>query len=152
LIYQIENVFSRIENYNCFACGPDHPFGLKLQFFYDDLKNEVFTRLTADTLLAGFPGILHGGLQATILDEVAFWGAWARYHRSGFTYDLKVRYRRKCPTQSTLEARGVVGELNRRFVPTVVVLKNELTGEVYTEGEVRYFLPDEEPREAKNSS
>lgn len=143
---KLENDFSTIENYNCFACGPNHPFGLHLEFYYDDQRNEVTCPLIPETLFAGFPGILHGGIQATILDEVGFWGSWARHGRTGFTYDLSIKYKRKCPVEESIEAVGIVGDLEKRLVPITVFLRHPDSGEVYTEGEVRYYIPREDPR------
>ncbi|HPQ38889.1 MAG TPA: PaaI family thioesterase [bacterium] len=144
---KLENIFSDVENYNCFACGPAHPFGLHLEFYYDDETREVTCGITADTLFAGFPGILHGGIQATILDEVAFWGSWARHRRTGFTYDLSVRYKRKCPVNEPVEAFGIVGDIQNRLVPVDVTLRHPETLTVYTEGCVRYYFPRQDPRQ-----
>jgi acyl-coenzyme A thioesterase PaaI-like protein len=127
---------------NCFACGPEHPFGLRLEFFYNKDTLEVSSQLHPDELFAGFPGILHGGIQTTILDEVAFWGVWARHKKSGFTYGLDVRFRRKCPTQKRLEAIGLVGDLKRKIVPVDVRLRCPLTQDVFTQGVIRYYIPD----------
>lgn len=143
---KLENIFSDVDGYNCFACGPDHPFGLHLEFYYDDATHEVSSVLSPDTLFAGFPGILHGGIQATILDEVAFWGSWARYQRSGFTYDLDIRYKRKCPVNEPIKAVGIVRDKDRRLVPVDVVLCHPENSEVYTEGHVRYYIPRNDPR------
>ena len=144
MIIELENTFARLEGYNCFACGPDHPFGLKLKFFYDDHRHEVFTHFHSNTLFAGFPGILHGGIQATILDEIAFWGAWARHGKPGFTFDMKTRYRKKCPVDCILEARGEIGEIRRRLVTSEVRLQDPESGQLFTQGTVRYFLPDDD--------
>ncbi|MBN1296861.1 PaaI family thioesterase [bacterium] len=143
---RLENIFDSVENYNCFACGPNHPFGLHLTFEYDDAVDEVSCLIRPDMLFAGFPGILHGGIQATILDEVAFWGTWGKHGRSGFTYDLTIRYRQKCPVETTIEAIGIVHDEEKRLVPVDVVLRNPDTGMIYTDGRVRYYLPRMDPR------
>lgn len=147
---KLENMFSDVEDYNCFACGPAHPFGLHLEFFYDDETMEVSSIITADKLFAGFPGILHGGIQATILDEVAFWGSWGRYQRTGFTYDLTIKYKRKCPVDESIEAFGIVRDKERRLVPVDVALRNPETLEIFTEGQVRYYFPRQDPRQPGN--
>jgi len=143
---KLHNTFSTLEDYNCFACSPIHPFGLHLEFYYDDDLSEVSCQLNPDILFAGFPGILHGGIQATILDEVAFWGSWAKLGKTGFTYDLSVKYKRKCPVQTMIEAVGIVGELSKRIVTVDVSLRNPDSLEVYTEGTVRYYFPRNDPR------
>ncbi len=146
MIHPIDNPFAKTEGYNCFACGPCHPFGLKLTFFFDNEKNEVFSEISIDPLYAGFPGIIHGGIQTTILDEAAFWGTWARFRRSGFTYDMSIRFLKKCPVDRQLEVRGEVGDLSHRFVGSHVYIWDPETQTILTEGTVRYYLPDIDPR------
>ncbi len=146
MITEIENTFSRTRDYNCFACGPHHPFGLRLKFFHDDQTDEVFTRLKPKSLFAGFPGILHGGIQATILDDLAFWGTWFKFGRSGFTFDLRLRYKAKCPVEKTIEGRVSIGTLRHHLVDTVVRLLDPETNMIFTEGKIRYYIPDADPR------
>jgi acyl-coenzyme A thioesterase PaaI-like protein len=151
MIIELENPFSRLKSYNCFACNPEHPFGLRLKFFYDDEKEEIFSPICMDQLFAGFPGILHGGIQATILDETAFWGIWAKHKKSGFTFDLTIRYRKKCPVSHEIEARGKIGDMNRRMIDAQIYLWDPKSSLVYTEGSFRYFLPDIDPRQETSS-
>src|SRR5262249_20775572 len=51
----------------CFGCSPDNPHGLGLRFFETDAGVEI--DYTAPDRVEGAPGIVHGGVQATILDE-----------------------------------------------------------------------------------
>ena len=59
---------------NCFGCGPDNPDGLRIRIFRDpaNANRLVGTWRTRETL-AGFPQIVHGGLQFTALDCMAGW-------------------------------------------------------------------------------
>jgi acyl-coenzyme A thioesterase PaaI-like protein len=59
---------------NCFGCGPDNPDGLRIRIFRDaaNASRLVGTWRTRETL-AGFPRIVHGGLQFTALDCMAGW-------------------------------------------------------------------------------
>ncbi|MBN1878894.1 PaaI family thioesterase [bacterium] len=136
----IENTFSRLENYNCFACGPDHPFGLHMEFYFDDDARTITSTIRPGELFDGFPGILHGGIQATILDEVAFWGVWAQHGKCGLTSGLEIVYRKKCPSDQMLEVAGIVGEIERRLVTVDAVLRHHESHTVYTTATVRYFI------------
>lgn len=60
----------------CFVCGVDNPAGLKLTFWQDD--DRVWTEFTPDERHQGYPGVLHGGLLYTILDEVTGRAAYLR--------------------------------------------------------------------------
>lgn len=58
----------------CFGCGPDNPEGLKIRIFRDpgNTSRLVGTYRPRSTQ-AGFPQIVHGGLQFTALDCMAAW-------------------------------------------------------------------------------
>lgn len=51
----------------CFACGRDNPIGLHLQFHIEDGK--VHTFFTPREEHQSWPGVVHGGIISTILDE-----------------------------------------------------------------------------------
>jgi uncharacterized protein (TIGR00369 family) len=69
----------------CFVCGRDNPIGLHLQFYIDG--RQVRTTFTPLPEHQGWPGILHGGITSTILDEtigrtcflVDMWAVTARF-------------------------------------------------------------------------
>ena len=51
----------------CFACGQDNPIGLKLVFEYRD--DYCISEFQLTPLFEGYPGIIHGGIVSTVLDE-----------------------------------------------------------------------------------
>jgi len=51
----------------CFACGPRNESGLKLVFRREG--DRVVADFTPSEAQQGFPGVLHGGIIATLLDE-----------------------------------------------------------------------------------
>jgi acyl-coenzyme A thioesterase PaaI-like protein len=54
----------------CFACGKDNPIGFRL----DDIRregDEVHATLHPRPEYQSYPGVLHGGLSATALDETS---------------------------------------------------------------------------------
>ncbi len=51
----------------CFACGRDNPIGLKLNFRQEEDK--VIASFVPEEVHQGYPGIMHGGLVTTLLDE-----------------------------------------------------------------------------------
>lgn len=52
----------------CFVCGPKNPAGLKLDFTCDG--KSIRTRYTPLKEHQGYKDIVHGGIIATLLDEV----------------------------------------------------------------------------------
>src|SRR5882672_8909476 len=73
----------------CFGCGPHHEHGLRLEFFRDG--DEVETRFTPHADYQGPPGIFHGGLQATLADELGAWTIIGLRGQMGFTSAIDVR-------------------------------------------------------------
>jgi uncharacterized protein (TIGR00369 family) len=56
------------KNY-CFACGPDNPDGMHLQFRLDEEGRTFVCHFNLPKRYTGPPGHCHGGIIATILDE-----------------------------------------------------------------------------------
>ena len=53
----------------CFVCGRKNPIGLKLRFTLTD-DSVLETRFTPQKVHQGYADVVHGGILATILDEV----------------------------------------------------------------------------------
>jgi uncharacterized protein (TIGR00369 family) len=56
------------KNY-CFACGPDNPGGMHLQFTLDEERRTFVCHFNLPKRYTGPPGHCHGGIIATILDD-----------------------------------------------------------------------------------
>jgi len=76
--------------YNCFGCSPGNDRGLHLEFWEDDA--EVIARWTPWKAYEGWTGVLHGGIQATLLDEAAAWLIFVKLKTAGVTTRLNVEY------------------------------------------------------------
>lgn len=95
----------------CFICGLENPVGLKLKI-YQTKPGVIETTYTAPEHFQGYPGVLHGGIVATILDEIS-----GRAHmgdpsapRFMFTGKLEVKYRKNVPTGQPLTVVGKAGK------------------------------------------
>src|SRR3982074_3807738 len=89
----------------CFACGHRNESGLKLTF------RRAGERIVADyqpsERFQGFPGVLHGGVLATMLDEtMSRTGALRREWL--MTGKLDIRYRRPAPIDKPLRVWGEI--------------------------------------------
>lgn len=78
----------------CFACGTRNDAGLRLVFQREG--DAVVTEFTADERFQGFPGLVHGGILATLLDETLNRLAMAE-GRMMMTGRLDIRYRGVAP-------------------------------------------------------
>jgi len=72
----------------CFACGPENNNGLRLNI--QPSAHGVETRIDLPQWVQGYQNIVHGGIIATILDELAVWAAFHKGHRS-VTAELVMR-------------------------------------------------------------
>jgi len=88
----------------CFGCSKSNPYGLALRFFRSG-DAIVGTCRVADRF-HGAPGITHGGIVATILDEFSCAAAVFLAGTRVVTGELKVRYERPCPVERELELRS----------------------------------------------
>jgi len=99
---------------NCFVCGVQNPFGLHIHF-EDDGENTARAEVIVPDQFNGYPGVVHGGIVATILDEVSGRALLARGHdftNLFVTLKLEVRYRAPTPTNTPLTAIGAVVKAN----------------------------------------
>lgn len=99
----------------CFACGQQNPYGLKLVFQLDN--DTVASDFRPQAEHQGFPGVIHGGIVATILDEalnrttmLADTPAWTMTGR------LDIRYRRYVPYGPLLRVRAKLGMQRGRMI------------------------------------
>jgi uncharacterized protein (TIGR00369 family) len=94
----------------CFVCGRQNPVGLKIDFYEDAEDKQVRSELTVPDEYQGYPGVVHGGIVAAILDEVSgraiMMGGYDEYLMA--TLRLTIRYRRPTPTGTPLTAVGWV--------------------------------------------
>ncbi len=125
MIREIENIFLDFPDYGCFACDPRNHKGLRLKFFADDEKGEVFTTYSPEQHLEGFPGILHGGIQCALIDEVAFWTMFDKHKKIALTSKLDMEFLRPVNTPCELTIRGMITETEGRKVRVQVNLLND---------------------------
>ena len=138
---EVENAFIDFPGNNCFACHPSNTHGLRLKFFANDKTGEVFTRIKPESHFNGFPGILHGGIQCALIDEVAYWAMFDKIKKIGITMKIDIQYLNPVPMDTDLEITGKVKEIRKRRVTVDTVIKNGKS-EILTKAEVQYFLPN----------
>ena len=99
----------------CFICGLENPFGLQLKI-YEVEQGTIETTYTPPEHYQSYPGILHGGIVATILDEIS-----GRAHmgdpsqpRFMYTAKLEVKYRKNVPIGKPLHIVGKAGKTKGR--------------------------------------
>ena len=99
----------------CFVCGRKNPAGLYMQFF-DNGKDEVLSEYTVAARYQSYPGIVHGGILASMLDEVVGRVAMiGDHHHFMVSVNLQVLYRHPVPIETPLKIRGRIIRLRGRL-------------------------------------
>ncbi len=99
----------------CFICGVENPVGLKMAI-YNDLDNgRVISTVTVPDHFQSYPGVVHGGTIATILDEVAGRATLisGRDDDLMVTVEIEVKYRQPTPTLTPLTVIGCLTQPGR---------------------------------------
>lgn len=103
---------------HCFVCGLRNPVGLRLAF-YEIGPGEVMSTITVPERYQGYPGVVHGGVVAAMLDEVVGRAAmdgdpW----RFMMTAKLDLRYRKPIPIGQPLRLVGRMLKRHGRLATT----------------------------------
>ncbi len=111
----------------CFVCGMKNVAGLKA-FFYELEDGSVMARFTPQDVHQSYPGRLHGGVAAAILDETIGRALMVKYGETvwGVTAELRLRFHKAVPLGEELRVIGRITRDTRRIF----------------EGEGELLLPD----------
>jgi uncharacterized protein (TIGR00369 family) len=135
---------------HCFVCGLENPYGLRLIFFQTG-PGEVTTEYTVPERFQGYPGVVHGGIVAAMLDEVvgrAIMGLDDELTRFMYTARLTVRYRKHVPVGRPLRIVGRVGKDKSRSAMATAAIYDQ-DGQVLAEAEgLLVEVPDDVLAEA----
>ena len=96
---------------HCFACGLENDYGLGMTFYEID-DGRVLAKYSVPENFQGFPGIVHGGIVFTMLDEVLGRVTMVEDHtKFTMTAKVEVRFRKPVPIGEPLQ---IVGKVDRR--------------------------------------
>lgn len=124
---------------DCFVCGLSNGFGLKSRFY--ELENgELMARFFPADEHMSYPGRMHGGISAAILDET-IGRAIINNQRTdlwGVTLEFSMRFRKPVPLDQEVVVRARITEENKRtFEGTGEIVLSD--GSVAVEGKGRYL-------------
>lgn len=99
----------------CFVCGQRNPFGLRLIFRQEG--QSIVADFQPREEHQGFPGVIHGGIVASILDEALGRTSLLGEHPEWtMTGKLEIRYRRYVPYGPLLRVRATLEVERRRML------------------------------------
>lgn len=126
----------------CFVCGTKNSFGLKSRF-YELEDGQLMAIFRPDDRHQGYPGRLHGGIAATILDETIGRAIMFRHSDNiwGVTVDFSMKLRKPVPLDGEIRVLArIVGEGKRSFEGEGEILLPD--GQVAVEGKGKYLKMD----------
>ncbi len=101
----------------CFVCGMDNKFGLKSRF-YELEDGQLMALFQPAEEHQGYPGRLHGGIAATILDETIGRAIMIPHSANiwGVTVDFSMKLRKPVPLTGEVKVVArIVSETKRTF-------------------------------------
>ncbi|NIS81682.1 MAG: hotdog fold thioesterase [Anaerolineales bacterium] len=100
---------------HCFVCGLENSYGLGLRF-YEVGSREVEANVIVGEQYQGYPGLVHGGIVAAMMDEVLARAAMIEDHQHfRMTAKMEIRYRQPVPTGEPLHLTGKIIRQRSRF-------------------------------------
>jgi uncharacterized protein (TIGR00369 family) len=134
---KIHNPFRERDGYQCFGCSPDHLSGLQMTFFEDG--EEIISTWEPKPQFEGYHDVLHGGILATIMDEIASWVVYVKIKVAGVTCSMNINYHKPIyMTGGAITIHSKVLQMRRNLAEIKVEIYN-LKEELCSDGVVTYF-------------
>lgn len=90
MMKKIKNPYLGLKGYKCFGCSPENKFGLQMEFYEDG--DNIISKWQPKEYFQGYNNILHGGIQATLMDEIASWVVLVKLRTAGVTKKIETKY------------------------------------------------------------
>jgi len=97
----------------CYACGEKNDRGLHMEFRREG--DRAICDYTPCDYQQGYPGRMHGGIVATLIDEAMGWAVYG-VRQWGATARLSVRFRRPIRLDETLRVEAWVTQNRSRLI------------------------------------
>lgn len=138
---KIKNPYNQQEN-NCFACSEKNPIGLKLKF--EESEKYLHATWEPSEYYQGYINILHGGIIATLLDEIGAWCVNVKVGTAGVTSELSVKYLKPVfISKGNITLRAEIIKIMERNVMLVCSLFDG-SGTLCAQAETDFFIYPED--------
>ena len=122
----------------CFGCGAANPQGMRLVFERDDAQKRIRGRFRLGPEYQGAPGMVHGGIIATVLDEAM--GKASRFSEvATVTAELTIEYLRPVRIGEEIVVEGYQQERNGRELLHCGEIRNA-AGQLLARGRGRFVV------------
>ena len=132
-----------MEGYKCFGCADKNESGLQMDFYEDG--DFIISKWRPRDIFQGYFNILHGGIQATMIDEISSWVVFKKCHTAGVTSSLNVRYKKPvfCNKDGEITIKAKLNHMKRNIAVIDVQLYDQ-DNRLCAEGLVNFFTFDKE--------
>lgn len=138
----LKNPFASLNGYQCFGCSPNNTFGLQLEFI--EVEDGVSAVWQPKSHFEGWKNVLHGGIQATLMDEIASWLVFAKLHTSGVTSKMEVQLLKPVHiNQGEIQLTARLREMQKNVAVIDTTIINA-GGVVCASGTMHYFTYPQE--------
>ena len=122
----------------CFGCGGANLRGMHLTFEQDDAANRIRGAFRLGPEYQGGANFVHGGIIATVLDEVM--GKVCRFRNArAVTAELTIEYLKPVPIDADLEIEGYETAMNGRNIHIAGEIRNQ-AGQVLARARGRFVV------------
>ena len=122
----------------CFVCGIKNKNGLQLSFSFNEETNQVISKVTFDKEYQGWSGVVHGGLVATVLDEIMVKTAEFKDLKC-VTVEISVKYKKPALVGVKYNLNSEILSINKKLV----YVRSEMIsgmGEIIASAEGKLFI------------
>jgi uncharacterized protein (TIGR00369 family) len=125
----------------CFGCGHNNPIGLKLKFIKDGDACRAEFIPSKDH--QGWPGVVHGGILASLLDEAMSYAAYFE-GATCLTASMNIRLRQPVKVEEPLTITASVTRNSRKLFETRATVCSK-DGTIMAESSAKQFVIENEP-------
>ena len=123
--------------HSCFVCGESNAHGLRQRFETDG--RVVRARFTPRAEHVGFQGVVHGGILATLLDEIMVWACAVGAKKFGYCAEMTVRFHRPATPGAEVLVEAELAENRRGRVFEAKAEVRNSAGEVLASATGKYM-------------
>jgi acyl-coenzyme A thioesterase PaaI-like protein len=121
----------------CFACGPDNPIGLKINFAVED--GVCSGRFTPNQNHVGFNDTVHGGIVFSALDDVMANLLYLQNIKA-YTAKCEIRYRKALRVGQEIVLTSVIESERRRLITLKGEARLAKTAELVADTSASFML------------
>lgn len=134
----LSNPWTKYKDYDCFGCSPNNPLGLKMIFTEEE--DYLYCEWQPELLYQGYTNVLHGGVIATLMDEIASWTVFVKADKGAVTSKMEIKYRKPVLiSEGKIKLRSKLLQVNKWIARIRVELFNN-NDKLCAEAVIDYYI------------